>query len=756
MNTAQTLTLAVQRHQAGNLHEAELLYRQILQAEPRHADALHLLGLIAHQVGRNDLAADYIRQALRESPKMAAAHCNLGAVLQALGQLDEAVACFRQAVSLKPNYAEAHNNLGNVLRMQDKPAEAVVCLTRSPASRAELCGSIDEHGAGPAELGRLDDAVGYLQQAVRLMPNQVEAHLNLGAARQKQGLLTEAAACYELAVRLRPDSAEAHNHLGYVVRMQGKLDEAVACYERAVALNPRLAEAHNNLGAARSEQGRTEEAAACFERALVLEPNNADALSNLGGVLRSLGKLAEAEACCLRALSLKPDQAVAHSNLGAVRTAQGRFDEAANHYERALSLRPDYGEAHANYGNSLYMQGRLAEATEHYERALRHEPDNGDLHLNSAMPWLIQGDFAKAWEEFEWRWRRRIQPPRPFVQPLWQGEPLAGRTILLHAEQGLGDTLQMVRYVALVRAQGAGRVVLECQPRLAPLLAGSCGPDAQAGLSADQVVAQDEELPAFDMHAPLFSLPRLLGTTSLERIPDHVPYLRCDPMKVAQWRHRIEALTAGPESSPLRRLKVGINWQGNPKHKDDPRRSVRLERFAPLCRVPGLSMVSLQYGYGSEQLSEMSGVPDLGAELADLTDLAAALQSLDLVVTVDTAMAHLAGALGVRVWVALAFVPDWRWLLKRADCPWYPTMRLFRQERWGEWEGVFERIAEAASSEEMALACLIGQQRPVRLPEINDLDYDDCVRKDDAKSQETYHATIPQCCSAIDYSIVNE
>jgi tetratricopeptide (TPR) repeat protein len=667
MNSAQALNLAVQQHQAGNLHEAEQLYRQILLAEPRHVDALHLLGVIAHQVGQHERAVEHIRAALRERPNFADAHCNLGAAVQALGQLEEAVACFRQAVYLKPDYAEAHNNLGNALRLQGKPAEALVHLQHAVNLRPNYAGALTNLGLVLQKLGRLGEAATHHEQALWLMPNLAEAHINLGIARQEQGMLDEAAVNYERALRLKPNSVEAHHNLGGILKIQGRLEEAVASYERALSLKPDYADAHNNLGTALHAQGKLDEAAASFQQAVRLKPDFAEAHANLAGVLNLLGKHAEAAARCEHALRYNADSAQAHSILGNIHKDQGKLDLALASYERALLL----------------------------------DPDNGKNHVSRALLWLLQGNFEKGWVEYEWRWNSSATSPRQLPQPRWQGDPLAGRTILLHAEQGMGDTLQLVRYIALVRAQGAGSVVLECQPSLARLLAG------QTGLGADRVVPQGEPLPSFDVHAALFSLPRLLGTTSVERIPADIPYLRADPDLVQHWRARLESLEV--DRTAPRRLRVGIAWQGNTDHKADRWRSVPLDRFTLLSAIPGVRLISLQKGAGVEQLHGLNssgfsrGLPfDLGTELTDFADTAAVLQCLDLVITVDTALAHLAGALGVEAWVALPFAPDWRWLLEREDSPWYPSLRLFRQKQPADWGEVFARIA-AAVKERIAL-----------------------------------------------------
>jgi hypothetical protein len=350
-----------------------------------------------------------------------------------------------------------------------------------------------------------------------------------------------------------------------------------------------------------------------------------------------------------------------------------------------LKIAPVLSAAHANLGNALLVLGRLDEASAAYDRALELEPDAPGLRKNRALLWLLQGKYREGWEEYEWRWKCEELPERDFGRPLWDGSPLDGKTIVLHCEQGIGDTLQFIRYARLVE-QRVGRVVVSCPKVLTPLLARA----AKIERTVD-----DGQWPAFDVHAPLMSLPRIFGTT-LETIPASTPYLEADWQLVEHWRQKLSSLSG---------FKVGIAWQGNPAFCFDRSRSVSLSQFAPLADVPGVVLISLQKGFGSEQVASLEGrfqVAELGPGLDQtgaFIDTAAVMRNLDLVITSDTAVPHLAGALGVKVWLATPFAPDWRWLLERDDSPWYPTMRLFRQHRRGDWHDVFKRIAEALKVE---------------------------------------------------------
>ncbi|HEV3005288.1 MAG TPA: tetratricopeptide repeat protein [Pirellulales bacterium] len=602
------------------------------------------------QVGDFPKAEHAYRKFLAVEPTNAEVWYLLGQVGQAQGKIDEALASFQQSLAIKPDFAPAHNSLGI------------------------------------AHVGRrrLDEAAACFERASRASPTFAHAHNNLGNVRKEQGRLDEALACYQNAVRLKPDFAEAHNNLGNLYLEQGRLEEAAACCRQALALKPDLADAHNNVGAALAAQGKHEAAEASYREALRLRPSFAEAHNNLGNALRELGRIDEAVASLHEAVRLKTDFAEAHGGLGMALLSRGDLDAAAASCRRAIELKPRLAQAHVSLGFVLSELGQLEESLAEYDTALSIESGLADARKNRSLVWLLQGRLGEAWPEYEARWKAPELPPRPFREPLWDGSPLAGKTILLHAEQGLGDTLQFIRYAALVRERG-GRVVVACQRPLVPLLTAGC-----AGI--ERVVAQGDPLPAFEVHAPLLSLPRIFGTT-LDNVPANVPYIQPDPRLVETWRR---------ELSVFRGTKVGIAWQGSLKYRWDRKRSVPLSRFEALARVNGVQLFSLQKGHGSEQLAQATSrfpLVDLARRLDEtagpFVDTAAVMKCLDLVITTDTAIPHLAGALGVPVWCAVSYMPDWRWLLGRDDSPWYPTMRLFRQQRLGEWDEVFERMAAA-------------------------------------------------------------
>jgi tetratricopeptide (TPR) repeat protein len=522
------------------------------------------------------------------------------------------------------------------------------------------------------------------------------------AAEQLYLQMLQAASAHVDSVRLLPVCAQAHFNLGVVLARQGKLDEAIAHYRRSLRFNPESVETHNNLANALRQKGLVDEALASYRQALRSRPNCAETYNNLGTALAELGRLDDAVACFQGALRINSSLAEVHNNLGEAVKRLDRLDEALVCFQRALQINPHFAAAHNNVGDALQRLGRVDEALPFFDRAIQLNPEFGLAHWNRALAWLLLGDFHRGWPEYEWRWTQPRFVPRGFPQPLWDGSALDGKAILLHAEQGLGDSLQFIRYVPLVKERG-GRVIVECQAELCRLFARLAG--------ADQVLAHGSTLPAFDLHAPLGSLPGIFWA-ALAGIPSAVPYLRADPALAEHWRRE---LRQSPNSEVKKSISgighrasdllVGIAWQGNPAYGYDRQRSVPVTAFAPLADVEGIQFISLQKGPGADQLSglaERFSVHDLGSRLDEAAgpfmDTAAIVENLDLVISSDTAVPHLAGALGVPVWVALSAVPDWRWLLEREDSSWYPTMRLFRQTRSGCWDDVFTRMAEEVKS----------------------------------------------------------
>ena len=552
------------------------------------------------------------------------------------------------------------------------------------AQQPDHAAAIHHLGVIAHQLGRNDAAVDLIHRAIALNPNLPEAYSNLGSALRDMGRLDEAIAACRHAIALRPNYADARNNLGNALKDKGQPDEAIAAYRQAIALNPTSSESHSNLGVVLKNEGQLDKAIAAFRQAIALNPDYADAHNNLGNALREKGQLDEAIAACRRAIALRPEFADAHNNLGNALGQNGQLDDAIIAFRQAIALNPNLSEVHSNLGTLLRDNGQIEEAIAAYRQAIALNPDFAEAHHNLALALLAQEDFQRGWEEYEWRWKCRDfpSPPRNFPQPQWDGRKLETHTLLLHTEQGLGDAIQFIRFLPLV-AERCGRIIIECQADLQRLFrttAGNC-----------QIVAGGEPLPRFDFHCPLLSLPRILGT-NLANIPHSMPYLRADAVDAKRWQQRMADYS--------KNAKVGLVWAGSPGHKNDRNRSIKLATFAPLGQVLGVHFFSLQKGEAAADCkTPPSGmkIVDWTQELNDFADTAALIVNLDLVIAADTAVAHLAGALGKPVWILLPFVPDWRWPLEREDSPWYPSMRLFRQPRRGDWDSVITRVADALS-----------------------------------------------------------
>jgi tetratricopeptide (TPR) repeat protein len=646
-------TNAIQHHQRRELAEAERIYRQILELDPRHADSLHLLGVLAHQVGRNDIAVELIRKAIAADKRPAAYHSNLGTAYQALGKLDEAVASYEQALALDPALAEAQMNLGAVLEAQ----------------------------------GKQDEAEARFRRALALRPNLAEAHVNLGNIQQAQGKLEEAVASHERAMALKPEFAEAFFNHANALQTLGKLEEAVASYQRALALKPGMAEFHGNLGNALLAQNKLDDAEACYEQALTLKPDYAEAWYNLGNLRQAEDRLAEAAACYERAIQLKPQLSEAHYNLGNTLHSLDRLDEAAASFERALALRPEYAEAHYNLGCVLEDLDRLDEALARIARALEIKPDYPQARFGQALAQLRSGDFATGWRNYECRWQSidHDTPWRAYTEPIWAGEKLGSGRLLVWGEQGIGDEIQFAGLIPDAVRTG-NRITLDCDARLKPLFARSfpqievvsgCGPakSQEAGIAA--------QLPAG-------SLPGLFRTSEAAFAATTSPYLKADPVE----RERF-----GADYGDGRKL-IGLAWHTR-NQKTGRKRCINLENLAPLFALPGIRWISLQYGDFDdlEQQAAATNAPLLidrnVDQFADIDRFAAQVAAMDQIITIDNSTAHLAAALGRPVWLLAPFAADWRWMEKRADSPWYPTLRLFRQQKIGDWESVIKSMRSA-------------------------------------------------------------
>jgi tetratricopeptide (TPR) repeat protein len=536
-----------------------------------------------------------------------------------------------------------------------------------------------------ARAARLDEEIAYYRVALDLRPDCPDSCHNLGTALAQRGRLKEAVRCFDKALSLKPDRADTHTNLGTALQQLGLLDEAVTCYRMALDLDPASPELHNNLGSVLGKQGRFDQEIVCYRTALDLKPDYPEALYNLGVVLAKQGFRDEAIVCYRRAIDLRPRYASAHNNLGVELQRQDRLDEAVECYFRAIDLNSGLADAHNNLGSAFRQSGRLDKAVASFRDAIELKPDDPEGHANLGMALLARGEMAEGWLEYEWRWKTRqmIGGGRDFVQPQWRGEAAAGRTLLVHAEQGFGDTLQFCRFAVEAAASGL-HVIVEAPKPLVRLL--------RSLPLVDSVVERGLKLPAFDLQCPMLSLPLALRNTATA-IPGAASYLHADEKQSATWRTRLAALEN-------RCPRVGLVWAGAARENPDDaacdrRRSLSPDRLAPLFAVTGLHFFSLQIG--GPIVPKGLRITDVMDEIGDFADTAALIANLDLVIAVDSAVAHLGAALGKPVWMLDRFDPCWRWLTNRRDTPWYPTLRIYRQPRPGDWEAVLAEVARDLS-----------------------------------------------------------
>lgn len=502
-----------------------------------------------------------------------------------------------------------------------------------------------------------------------------QEHYEQGFSLLRSGDPVQAMRALDAAIAINPGFAEAHNSRGIALAMLGRHDDALMSFDRALGLKPDYAECHNNCGIVLQELGRLDAALASFERAIALTPDNPRVHNNRGAILNELRRPDEAAQSCEKAIALDPSYPPAFYNRGMALHDLGRFDEALASFDKAIALSPDYAEAHHNRAALLQDLLRLDEAIAGYAAAMRLQPERAESYANQAHCYLQLGRFEKGWRLNEWR--KKLSLPlgnRTFPQPLWLGqESIASRTLFVHAEQGFGDTIQFCRYGKLLKSLGAN-VVMSVQEPLYRLL-------TQLGPGID--VVGETEVPAhFDYHCPMMSLPLAMATT-LETIPAEPRYIFADKQLRHDWESRLP-----PRSRP----RIGLAWRGSTAHKNDRNRSIDLDVLAPLFSLDA-HWISLQYDNAPPQSDPR--LVSFAGEWRDFADTAAVIDGLDLVISVDTAVAHLAGAMGKPVFVLLPFNSDWRWLLDRHDSPWYPSARLFRQAHAESWTDVIERVCAA-------------------------------------------------------------
>lgn len=711
----QALVHAVRLHQAGDLAGAEAVYRQVLQVEPENPDATHLLGMIAHARGNPHEAVELIGRAVERSPGSAHFHANLGNALRDAGRPSEAAAAYGRALELQPASPEVLNNLGIVHLQLGDDSAAAWCFERSLEQRPGHAGALCNLSSALSHLGRHEEAVRAAGAAAAAAPELAAAYAALGSAHATAGDAEEARDAFSRAVALDANLVEAHVGLsgvlswlqehraavgaaGYATKLRPqdhaawmalgvallgdqRREEAVEAFKQAAALLPGFAPAYANMGVVLSELGRHGEALEALRQAAALSPQDPSSLRNLALALDAIGDRGASEDAARRALALRPEDPASLDLLGSLLGRRGEAEESAALLGRASEMAPEDDRIRGRLGASLERVERYEEAIREFERAVETSAEPSVHRLRLGMARLRRGDFARGWADLEARFdSAEYQKSHPaYNRPRWRASTArGGETVLVTAEQGFGDAIQFVRFAAVLRRRCA-RVIVQARPEVAALLAGASG--------VDQVILFGEAPPEFDAWIPAMSLALELGAR-LGAIPAEIPYLRPDSIAAAAWRRNLEAEGPG--------LRVGLVWAGNPGHELDFSRTIPAETIMPLAATPGVRWFSLQKGRGAAETARLRAagweIRDLAPLLTDFSETAAAMASLDLVVTVDTSAAHLAGALGRPVWIMLHAVPEWRWLLGREDSPWYPTARLLRQAKRGDWAGVIERV----------------------------------------------------------------
>ncbi len=640
---SEVLQRAALHYNKGEYAAAVAICRKVIEQNADNPDALYILGQVAIQTGESDAAVGYFVRIVSQAPSDPRFNRGFAIALEHSGRNERAIHAWTQYLILEPNDGVGHYSLARLLTLSGQHYTAAEAYTRATA----------------------------------LLPADNNVRFELARALHRAERLKEAIAHYELLLSQKDDWAACQNGLAAALRQVGQYAQAIAHGRCAVQLDPGSADANNNLGLALFDAGHADEAMKVLEEADRLRPNDAEILNNLGVTLAHLEQRDRAQACFHKALATRPGWSEGHLNLANLLRGNGLLDEAIENYQLAIEDNPNDYRVHGSLALAWLNRNEPGAAIVSYEKALALAPDEPELRKGLGIAQLLAGNFQDGWRNYEWR--LRCEPQRAFDMPRWHGEDLCGGMLLVHAEQGFGDTLQFCRYLATLAARAnAGKVTLECQQPLHRLLGRLEG--------ADTVVPRGAPLPAADWHIPLLSLPGVFETT-LDTIPSRSPYLQAPAPRSDDWRKRLS--TEKPN--------IGLIWKGNPRRQDDNMRSCPLSAFEPLLRLPGLQFHNLQVDATpreSEQLTEL-GVCDLSQGIEDFADTAAIVSALDLVISVDTATAHLCGALGKPVWVVLGYAADWRYLLTREDMPWYPSMRLFRQPKNGDWHEPITRLLDA-------------------------------------------------------------
>lgn len=671
-------------HQQGQLIQAQQQYGLVLKTYPNHIEALRLSGMLEIQTGRYQEAVDLFDRAIAIDQSNANIYSNRGVALKNLKFFEAALDSYDQAIRVNPNYSEAHNNRGNLLHKMKRLAEALFSFDEAIRLKADYAEPHYNRGNVLYELGKSDAALKSYVQATLINPSYVDAYNAWGNLHQRMKRFEEALECYGHAIRIQPNHLDALNNRGVALKELGRFDEALASYDDVIRVSPFYAEAYSNRGITYQRLGRLAEAMADYDQAIQINPGFAQAYSNRGDALQELKRLDEALVNYEHAIRINPSFAEAYNNHGNTLRTLKRFDEALASYGHAVSIKADYPDAHSNKAVLLKELKRLVEARDSFDQALLIDPDFVAANWNQSLFLILTGDYLRGWEQYEWRFKNEElkESYYKFPQLAWRGqEDISGKKLLIHGEQGFGDVIQFCRYLPYVKALGA-HIIFEVTKPLVSFV---------SSLKCEMIViARGEPLPVFDAYCPVMSLPFVFKTT-VETIPSQIPYLYSDQIKVANWQRRLGLKD---------RVRIGVVWSGSKSHANDMNRSLPLDKLLPLFSLP-VEWHSLQKEYQQSDLEALNQNPQIlqhQNDLNDFADTAALIQCMDLVISVDTSVVHVAGAIGKPVWILLPYNPDYRWLLEREDSPWYPSARLFRQESFYDWTEVIQSVKDDLQS----------------------------------------------------------
>ena len=676
------ISRGLELQQSGRLDEAKVTYKKILEIVPNHFDALHFLGIVYAISGNLEAAVLEMGKAIEINPREPGVLVNRANAFLTMGHYEKALNDVSKSLRLAAQNPVAYFIQGNSLKALNRTEEAIASFSKAIALNQNFAEAYVNLGNSYKDIGQLDNALKAYDQSLKIRPDLAFTHYNRGVALDQLSRFREAVDSFNAAIRLNPDYAAAYTNKGNALAELLRFDEAVSSLLQSIKIDESNEIAYYNLGRVFEKTGKVEDSIKCYTKAIAINPDYLEAWINRGISHEKLGMFDSALADFGKAININENSDDAYYNRGNVLYKMSRFSEALENFNSAIQLKTSHHDVYINRANTLQELRKYSEALLDYDRAIALNSEDAEAYFGKSHATLALGNLKDGWSLYEWRFESEsyIDTRRGIDGPSWTGkESLVDKKILIHGEQGLGDTIQFCRYIRRIEEIG-GEVIFQVQKPLVNLLKDLKG--------VSQIIPKGAELPRYDFQCALMSLPLALGTT-IETIPNQVPYIDIDAERVAKWRNYL-----GQEG-----FKIAICWQGSTQGKIDVGRSFPVQMFEGIAGIKGMRLISLQKNEGVEQLHNLPPgmkVEELPENFDNaphaFLDSAAIMRSVDLVITSDTSLTHLAGALGVKTWLPLQFASDWRWMLDRDDSPWYPNHRLFRQAHLGDWKGVFNQM----------------------------------------------------------------